>query len=233
MSTTAPDLRHADPAVVLFGQTRRRLLAWLLLHPDETFYLRQLARQTGVAPGAIQRELAALTRAGILSRAVQGRQVYFGANRESPIYLELHGLVVKTMGVADVLRAALATLGESVRVAFVFGSAARRELRAGSDIDLLVVGTASFRAVASALAAAQEQLGRDVNPTVYPEAEFRAKVRAAHHFLSTVLRAPRVFVIGGPNELARVAAKRLGDDSHEQSSGDPGPARRRRTRPAR
>ncbi len=95
--TIGSDVKHVDPAIVVFGQTRRRLLAWLLLHPDETVCLRQLARQTEGAPGAIQRELAALTPAGILSRAVQGRQVRFGANRESPIYLALHALVVKTM----------------------------------------------------------------------------------------------------------------------------------------
>ncbi len=91
----------------------------------------------------------------------------------------------------------------------MFGSAARNELRAASDIDLLVVGDAPFHAVVRATAAAQEQLGRDINPTVYPPHEFRAKVAGHHHFLTTVLREPRLFVVGGDDELVGLGTKRL------------------------
>lgn len=222
MSTTAgsADAGYREPATVLFGRTRRRVLGWLLGHPDEAFYLRQIARQAGVGLGAVQRELDLLTRAGLLRRTVQGRQVYFRANRESPIFPELRALFLKTAGVADVLRKALRPLTARVLVAFVFGSATRGELRPGSDIDLLVVGDLAFESVVVALAGAQRRLGRDVNPTVYSPTEFRGKVRAGDHFLTTVLREPRVFVLGGPDELDGLGAKRLADSSPNEPQRD-------------
>jgi predicted nucleotidyltransferase len=218
---------------LLFGSTRRRVLGWLLGHADEAYYLRQIARHTGTAVGAVQREVEQLTAAGLLRRTVQGRQVYFQANREAPIFPELQGLFAKTAGLADVLREALAPLGGRVLVAFVFGSAARGELRASSDIDLLVVGDAPFQRVVASLAGAQERLGRDVNPTVYPSDEFRAKVLAKHHFLTTVLREPRMFIIGGDDELAGLGAKRLVDKAPDQPKRSSRPAASRRARPRR
>lgn len=228
----APPAR-TDAAALLFGTTRRRVLGWLLGHADEAYYLRQIARHTGTAVGAVQRELEQLTAAGLLHRTVQGRQVYFQANREAPIFPELQGLFAKTAGLTDVLREALAPLGSHVLVAFLFGSAARGELRASSDIDLLVVGDAPFQSVVESLAGAQERLGRDVNPTVYPSDEFRAKVRSKHHFLTTVLREPRMFIIGGDDELVGLGAKRLADKAPDQPKRDSRPATGRRTRPGR
>lgn len=235
MSTPAESVQtgHREPATVLFGRTRRRVLGWLLGHPNEAFYLRQIVRQAGVGQGAVQRELDLLTRAALLRRTVQGRQVYFRANHESPIFPELQAIFLKTAGVADVLREALRPVAARVLVAFVFGSAARGELRADSDIDLLVVGDLSFESVADALAEAQRRLGRDVNPTVYPPDEFRLKIRAGHHFLTTVLQGPRVFVIGGSDELAGLGAKRLADGSPNEPERNSRSARRRRARPRR
>jgi predicted nucleotidyltransferase/predicted transcriptional regulator with HTH domain len=228
MSTRRTDGSRPDQAgIVLFGKTRRRVLGWLYGHADQAFYLREIVRQAGSAQGAVQRELEALTRAGLLSRTVRGRHVYFQANVNSLIYVELQQILLKTAGLTDVLREALAPLVESIRVAFVFGSAARRELRAGSDIDLLVVGDVMFSEVAHAVARAQKRLARDVNPSVYPPAEFLAKVRSGHHFVGTVLSQPKLFVIGGPNELVRLGAKRVADEAHDGPGRDAGLARRR------
>ena len=213
----APEPRRKEPAAVLFGRTRRRVLGWLLGHAGESFYLRQIVRHAGVGQGAVQRELDLLTRAGLIRRTVQGRQVYFQANQQSPIFQELQAIFLKTAGVADVLREALAPVADRILVAFVFGSAARGELRADSDIDLLVVGDVPFGSVANALAEAQKRLGRDVNPSVYPPDEFRAKVRAEHHFLTSLLQQPRVFVIGGSDELGGLGTKRVADSSPNES----------------
>ena len=232
-TTTADPAGPTDAATLLFGSTRRRVLGWLLGHADEAYYLRQIVRHTDTSVGAVQRELEQLTAAGLLRRTVQGRQVYFQANREAPIFPELQGLFAKTAGLTDVLREALATLGRRVNVAFVFGSAARGELRASSDVDLLVVGDAPFQDVVASLARAQERLGRDINPTVYPPDEFRAKVRAKHHFLTAVLREPRMFIIGGDDELAGLGAKRLVDKAPDQPKRDSRPAAGRRARPRR
>jgi predicted nucleotidyltransferase len=213
--STVPAAEH-QAGSVLFGQTRRRVLGWLLGHADEAYYLRQIVRQTGGAQGAVQRELEALTRAGVLRRTVQGRQVYFQANRASPIFPELQSLVLKTAGVVEILREALGPLHERIRAAFVFGSAACVALHYGSDIDLLIVGDASFEEVAASLADAQSSIGRDVNPTVYPVREFRKKLREGHHFLTTVLTEPKTFVIGDENELGRVGAEPVVDRTPNQ-----------------
>jgi uncharacterized protein len=226
---TPPEMPFT-PASVLFGKTRRRVLGWLLGHPDEAFYLRQIVRHTGSAQGAVQRELDTLTKAGLLLRRVQGRQVYFQANRESPVFPELRGLFLKTAGLADVLREALAPLSNEIELALIFGSAARGDLRRGSDIDLLVVGDASFTAVANLLSEAQERLGRDVNPTVYLREEFKRKIRNRHHFLERILGQSHLFLIGGMDELARLGTKRVGHRSPDEPDRDPRPARRRGAR---
>ncbi|MQA30784.1 MAG: nucleotidyltransferase domain-containing protein [Luteitalea sp.] len=166
LGTTTKAGSNVDAATLLFGSTRRRVLGWLLGHADESYYLREIVRHTGTSVGAVQRELEKLTAAGLLTRTVDGRQVYFQANRDAPIFPELRELFAKTAGLTDVLREALLPLADRVQVALVFGSAARGELRAKSDIDLLVIGDAAFHDVVEALGQAQGRLGRDINPTV-------------------------------------------------------------------
>jgi predicted nucleotidyltransferase len=229
MSTTAGRTDATDAGAILFGKTRRQLLAWLYGHADERFYLRQLVRQTGAAQGAMQRELAALLRAGLITREVEGRQVYIQANRESPIFADLQRLLLKTAGATDVIRSALTPLAHRIDVAFVYGSAAKGTLRAASDIDLLVVGRVSFGEVVSALGDAQERLGRDINPTVYPAEEFARKLRSGHHFLTTVLTEPKTFIIGTDHELGRLAEERLADRTPDERTRDRRSVRRRRT----
>ena len=228
MSTRPSRRDAADAGVLLFGKTRRQLLAWLYGHADQRFYLRQLARQTGTAQGAMQRELIALSRAGLVTRTVEGRQVYFQANRESAIFSELQQLLLKTAGAIEVIRQSLAPLSASLRIAFIYGSATKGTMRAASDIDLMVVGSASFGEVVGALGEAQRQLGRDINPTVYPAQEFARKLRAGHHFLSTLLHEPKTFVIGTDHELGRLAEERLADRTSDKRARDRRPARRRR-----
>lgn len=199
----------APLAATLFGKTRRAMLAQLYSHPDEAFYVRQLIRAAKGGLGAVQRELKELTEAGIIQRQVRGRQVYYQANSRCPIYAELRGIVLKTTGVGDVLRGHLALLADRVRVALVYGSVARGEEKEGSDIDLMVIGAASFGDVVAALGPAEKILGREINPTVYSDNEFRNKVVAKHHFVTAVLKGPKLFVIGEQRELTRLAKERL------------------------
>jgi len=189
---------------ILFGKTRRAVLALLYGRPAEDFYLREIVRAAGTGVGAVQRELRLLVEAGVVRRRVRGRQVYFQANAESPLFPELKGLVLKTAGLADVLRAVLAPLGGRIRAAFINGSFARGEEQRGSNVDLLIVGEVTFAEAAAALGSAQETLGREVNPTVYPPEEFRKKLASGHHFLKNVLRGPKVFLIGEECELKRL-----------------------------
>jgi predicted nucleotidyltransferase len=196
-------------AMILFGKVRRAILSVLFGHADEAFYLRQIVRTTGFGLGPVQRELKQLTQCGIIRRSVHGRQVYFQANLDSPIFPELKGLITKTAGIGDTLRAALAPIAGQLKIAFIYGSIARGEEGPRSDIDLLVVGDIAFADVVVNLQAAQKLLGREIFPTVYPPDEFKAKMRAKHHFLTSVLKGSKIYLIGDENELRRLATKRL------------------------
>jgi len=144
-------LTSSSLAAALFGQTRRAILALLYGHPDEAYYLRQLARLGGLGLGVVQREVKRLSEAGILRRTVRGHQVYYQANPDCPVFAELKGLMVKTAGAVDVLREALAPLAGRIKGAFIYGSVARLQQRNGSDVDLMVVGAVSFGEVVGAL----------------------------------------------------------------------------------
>jgi predicted nucleotidyltransferase len=191
----------------LFGKTRQALLSLLYSRADEAHLQESLIQFAALGRGTVQRELAFLARAGVVRRTVRGRQVYFQANPESPIYAELRSLVVKTAGVADALRVALAPLAERIHVAFIYGSVAKGQERRASDVDVMLIGEVSFAEASDALGEAQKSIGREVNPSVYAAADFRAKLAAKHHFLRTVLEGEKIYLIGDDRELARLAKK--------------------------
>jgi predicted nucleotidyltransferase len=197
----------SHPASILFGQTRRDVLALLLGRPDERFYLREILRAAGGGSGGVQRELKQLTEAGLLERVREGRQVYFSANRSAPIFPELQAIIQKTAGATDVLRSALAHLvhREEIGVAFIYGSVAAGTQKAGSDVDLLVIGDVTMAATVRAIRPAEQRIGREVNVSTYPAAEFRKKVKAGSSFLTRVLKGPKLFIAGGPDDLGRLA----------------------------
>ncbi|MBI4304111.1 MAG: nucleotidyltransferase domain-containing protein [Chloroflexi bacterium] len=193
----------------LFGKTRRGILSLLYGHPDESYYLRQIVRTTGLGLGPAQRELKQLTDVGIIARSASGHQVYYRANPASPIFKELKSLIIKTFGVAETIQSALTPLRDRITIALVYGSIARGEENLRSDIDLLVVGSVSFSEVVKALRDAQETLGREINPTVYPIDEFRSRIAEQHYFIQGVLSGPKISVIGDENDLERLAGEGL------------------------
>jgi len=201
----------------LLGQTRSAVLALLYGHADQSFYVRQLVRAVGAGHGALQRELKHLTNMGLILRRTQGNQVLYQANSQSPIFSEIQSLMTKTVGIHDVIRSALASLGSEIQIAFVYGSVARQKERANSDVDLMVLGNAPFGDVVSALGSAQRALGREINPTVFPVSEFRSKLAAGNHFLRSVMKEKRLFVLGTENELTKLASKQLAGSAHNKS----------------
>ena len=184
---------------VLFGRTRGAVLAVLYGHVGESYYLRQLARMTGIALGPVQRELRQLVDAGLVTKRVQGTQTLFTANEASPVFAEMRSLVAKTVGMHDVLLASLRPLEEKIDLAFLYGSVARAGETEQSDVDLMVVGTAGFADVVDRIADAQKTLNREINPTVYTAPEFTSKLRG--NFLKTVLGGKKLFLIGDENDL--------------------------------
>lgn len=195
----------------LFGKTRQAVLALLYAHDSESFYLRQIVRTVSLGQGTVQRELAHLTAAGLLIRTRRGNQVHYQANRNASIFPELRSLLVKTAGVADVLRVALAAYSDRVQAAFLYGSLAAGTAQVTSDVDLLVIGEVSFGEIAEAVSTSQGKLRREVNPSVYSAREFRKKLLAGHHFVRSLYQGPKIFLMGSERELKRLGAKRLAD----------------------
>lgn len=194
----------------LFPKIRQEILAATMLAPERWWYMADLAKHMGRQSSSLQRELESLSGAEILVSKREGNRVYFRANREVPLFIDLRGLFVKTIGLVDILRDALAPHKERIAAAFVYGSMARGNADAESDIDLMIIGTVRSSALAPALSDAEKQLARPVNVTVFSESEFAAKRKVGHHLIRSVLDGPKLFVVGKENELGVAAKRRKG-----------------------
>jgi DNA-binding transcriptional ArsR family regulator len=191
-------------ASLLLPEYRRRVLALLLLRPEEALHGREIARRTGLPPGTITRELGKLADVGLLRRERRGNQQVYSADTSSPVFHELASILRKTSGLADVLRDALAPGLDRLRLAFVFGSIAQGQETSGSDIDVMLVGSLGFREAVALLHPTQATLGREVNPKLLSLKEFKDKARS-DVFLRDVLSKPKIYLIGDAHELEELA----------------------------
>lgn len=189
---------------LLFSDYRRRVLGLLLLHPDTTYHVRELARLTGTSAGTLHKELTKLTNGGVLRRQEVGNQVRYSADRDCPVFEELASILRKTSGLADVLIEALSSIEKNISLAFVFGSVARGEQQSNSDVDVMLVGSLGFADAVRALHSAQATLQREINPVVYSLAEFRRRAASDNSFVQEVLAKPKLFVVGNENELRKL-----------------------------
>jgi predicted nucleotidyltransferase len=193
---------------LLFPATRQRVLAVLLLQPEGAFHLRELARQTDSHAGTLARELDKLTQAGLLKRSEQGNQVLYQAHTAHPLFGDLAAMFRKTHGVVPTLRDVLGPLDTQIEFALVFGSVARGTASEGSDVDVLVLGSVGFGALAQALFPLHAALGREVNPVLYTPEEFAERARRGDAFARDILAKPKLFVKGGADEFAELANDR-------------------------
>jgi uncharacterized protein len=207
---------HNGLGDLLFGRTRGAILALLYGRTDQSFYTRQIAREVDASIGAVQRELENLSKVGLIIRSSVGSQVFYQANRDTPIFREMQTLVNKTIGVFSVLRSALRPLAKRILVAFVYGSVAREQETAQSDVDVMVVGKATLDEVLSRLTTVEKSIGRPINPTVYSVAEFKSKLAGRNHFLNAVLNGQKVFLLGDADELRKVGGVRLAKAEADQ-----------------
>lgn len=186
---------------ILFSEYRRRVLALLLLHPDERYHVREIARLTNTTAGTLHRELSKLAKSKVLLREQSGNQVYYQANRNFPIYTELASILKKTSGLVDVLFDFLTPLAEKIEVAFVFGSVAKGTENLGSDIDVLIIGEVDFTEAVEALYAAQASLGREINPKIYSKEQWKASLQKQDLFIQEVLNNPKLFIMGAEHDV--------------------------------
>ena len=199
-TTTTP--RTISLADALFSGTQQRVLGLLFGQPERSFYATELINLAGVGSGAVQRELASLSQSGLVTVKPVGNQKHYQANPASPIYNELCGMVRKTVGLAEPLRAALAPLAPQIKAAFVYGSVAKKEDTASSDIDLMLVSdTLTFSDTILALQAATVLLGREVNPNIFTPQDFAKRLKEGGSFVSRVMAQPKVWLMGGEHDL--------------------------------
>ena len=201
-------MRRNPPALdSLFPSVRQGVLAATLTRPDKWWYLSELAEFLHTRPSSLQRELSSLVQSGILEQRRDGRRTYFKADVQSPIFRELRSIFEKTVGLIPTLRVALQPFANKIICAFVYGSIARREEHATSDVDLMVIGSVGLADLAPSLGKVEKRLGREVNVTDYSVEEFRQRVTERDHFLTTVLKGSLQFVKGEQRALDAVANK--------------------------
>ena len=194
-----------DLSGVLFPGTRRKILALFFLNSDKEYYFSEVVRLTGTRQGVIQRELKSLTEAEILTSEQRGRQKYYTANRKHPIFQDLRNIIFKTYGVIGKIRDALEPVKAQINIAFVYGSFARGEEVSGSDLDLFVVGNIQLDDLVSALSNVEQAIRREINPTLFSAREFKNKWSRNNHFLESVAKTEKDYVIGSEDEFRRLA----------------------------
>jgi predicted nucleotidyltransferase len=191
----------------LLTKTKQKILGPVFLNSDREFYLREITRMTGVSHGTLHRELKTLVSDGILNSRKQGNQVFYSVNKENPIFAELKGIVLKTFGIIDILQTVIKPFKKKIKVGFIYGSIARGEDTARSDIDVMIIGEITFLETAEAFEKAEKSLGREINPTIYPISEFRTKVKEDNHFINSILNSQLIFFAGSIDDLRKLAGK--------------------------
>jgi predicted nucleotidyltransferase len=201
MRKSAPILDNLFPGI------RQGVLAATLTRPEKWWYLSELADFLHTRPSSLQRELRSLEKSGVLQQRKDGRRTYFKAETRSPIFREMRSIFEKTVGLVPTLGRALQPLESKIVCAFVYGSVARGEERATSDVDLMLIGDVSLAQLSPVLRKVEKRLGREVNVTNYSEPEFRKKIAEGDHFLTTVLRSSLQFVKGEQGDLDAITGK--------------------------
>lgn len=189
-------------AQALFSKVEQRVLGLLFGQPDRSFHGAELIRLAKSGDGAVHRVLTRLAKSGLVTVTPIGNQKHYRANPKSPIFHELHGIIVKTVGLAAPLQTALAPFAGTIEAAFVFGSIAKGTDSAKSDIDIMIVADElSYSDLFSALQSAEATLGRPVNPTIYSREELRTRLAGEDPFLERILSQPKVWLIGSEHAL--------------------------------
>lgn len=197
--------KKKDISAVLFPGTKRKILALFFLNPDQEYYFSEVVRLTGTRQGVIQRELKSLAEAEILTSEKRGRQKFYAVNQKHPIFQELRNIIFKTYGVIGKIREAFEPVKKQIKLAFVYGSFARGEGVSGSDLDLFVVGEIQLDQLVGALSNVEKAIGREINPALFSAADFRRKWSQKNHFIRSMAKTEKEFIVGSEDEFRRLA----------------------------
>jgi predicted nucleotidyltransferase len=194
-------------AELLSSRVKAEIFRLLFGAMPRELHVREIERQSGLADATVRQELKRLLRVGVVESRIDGNRTYYRANRRHPLYPDIRNLVLKTSGLTDALREALTS--PNIKLAFVFGSVAAGSEGAESDIDLIVIGSLSLRQLSRLLSGVAARVGREINPHVFTVEEFRRRMKARDHFVSAVMAAPKLVVIGNEDDLTTMGRERL------------------------
>ncbi len=189
---------------ILSSRIRAAIFRLLLGLEEKELYMRDIERRTGFSIGAIQTELKKLLRLELLNKRKDGNRIYFQANKEHPLYSDLRNIVYKTNGLVDIVKDALGR-SDSIKYAFIFGSVAKREESASSDIDLMVVGDLGLRPLAKMISGLPDKLNREINPHCMSEQDFNSRKNDGEPFINRICEEAKLFIIGDENDFGSVA----------------------------
>jgi predicted nucleotidyltransferase len=205
-------------AELLSSRVKAEIFRLLFGAIPRELHVREIERQSGLADATVRQELKRLLRLGVIESRLDGNRTYYRANIRHPLYPDIRNLTLKTSGLVETLREALAS--PDIKLAFVFGSVAAGAENAESDIDLIVIGSLSLRQLSRLLSGVATRVGREINPHVFAVEEFTRRMKARDHFISTVLAAPKLFVIGNEDELTTMGRERLAAPASNQPTRD-------------
>lgn len=201
-------------AAILSSRTRAEIFRLLFGPVSQSLHLREMERRTGLSTGSLRQEISKLQKLGLVTIRKDGNRVCYEPNNQHPLYQDIHSLVLKTAGLADILRDALKD--KNIRFAFVFGSVARGEETAESDIDLMVIGNIGLRKIAGLLSGVSEQIGREINPHALTESEFAMRLKKRENLVSGIMVSSKLFIIGNEHEFKAVGKKRLVESAQDK-----------------
>ncbi len=207
MGTIIPIMKIIQHSLsnALFSKVRQCVLSLLYGQPDRSFHTNEIIRLTHSGTGAVQRELEKLAAVGLITAQSIGNQKHYTANCGSPLFTELRSIVLKTFGLADVVKQAIAPIASQIYIAFIYGSIAKQEDTATSDIDLMLVcDNLTYADLFKLLEESEVKLGRPIHPTFYSPSEWKRKYQANNHFLAQIIKQPKIFLIGSEDELSKL-----------------------------
>jgi predicted nucleotidyltransferase len=195
-------MRKLNPIDSLFPKIRQGILANFFDQPDKWWYLSELAGQMETSPSSLQRELVSLSESGILQKRRDGNRLYYKAETDSPFYPSLRELIRQTMGVIPALKALLTEFEGEIKIAFIYGSVARREEHTLSDVDVIIIGSIELANIAFKIRDLEKKFAREISLKCYNPKEFTKKLKASNHFLTSVMNDKKIFIRGNKDELA-------------------------------
>lgn len=199
LSVESPELGK-----ILFTKTQRRVLSLLFGNPSRRYYGNEIIKLANVGIGSVRSFLEGLVLSGLVTMTKEGRQKYYQACDKAPIFQELRGIVLKTFGVSDFIKKAMEPLEQEVKFAFIFGSFAKGQGKASSDIDLLVVSECvDYSEWMELLMPVSDEIGREINPTLYEGKEFEKKLANRNYFLERILSQPKIMITGTENDIEK------------------------------